>query len=463
MTGNRDKTRREKPMTARKFLVTGITLGLLTLGLGACTREIPLQGERFPVRTDLDASVPVEGQPLPVAQALDENRSVPIRLPGMVANAEWPQRGGNARHDAIHGKLSANPVLIMAANAGAGNSRKLRGAQSPVVAGGRIFVMDISANVIALSLSGETVWQSSVRAEFDAGGEAPAGGVAVAGNTVLAATGFGELVALDASSGAIRWRQRFDSPLASAATVQGQTAFVTARDGSLAAVSINNGRVLWQDSATPLRRTLIGSAAPAITDRLAVFPMASGELVAYDLKEGTGVWRAGIAGQNINLAAAQNADITGDPVVANGLIYAASQGGRMVAIDADDGRRVWSANEGAVSAPLVVGGAVFAVNEQNQIIRLDAQTGDLVWRHDMPYFTQEKAKRRKAIHAQFGPVLAGGRLAVAGADGWLRLFDPASGTLSAQVEIPSGAASAPVLAQGMLFVLGQNGQIFAFR
>ena len=34
-----------------------------------------------------------------------------------------------------------------------------------------------------------------------------------------------------------------------------------------------------------------------------------------------------------------------------------------------------------------------------------------------------KAKRRKAVTAHFGPVLAGGRLLVAGGDGQLRLFE----------------------------------------
>jgi outer membrane protein assembly factor BamB len=65
--------------------------------------------------------------------------------------------------------------------------------------------------------------------------------------------------------------------------------------------------------------------------------------------------------------------------------------------------------------------------------------------------------------AHFGPVLAGGRIAVASADGTLRLFNPVDGALVATADIPGGAASAPVLAGGMLLVMGGNGQIHAFR
>ena len=71
--------------------------------------------------------------------------------------------------------------------------------------------------------------------------------------------------------------------------------------------------------------------------------------------------------------------------------------------------------------------------------------------------------KHKAITAHYGPVLAGGRLAVVSSDGQLRLFSPVDGSLIGGAEIPGGAASAPALAGGMLLVMGGNGQIHAFR
>ena len=46
----------------------------------------------------------------------------------------------------------------------------------------------------------------------------------------------------------------------------------------------------------------------------------------------------------------------------------------------------------------------------------------------------------KAV-AYYGPVLAGGRLWVAGADGLLRAFDPANGAALAELPLPGGAAA----------------------
>ena len=63
-------------------------------------------------------------------------------------------------------------------------------------------------------------------------------------------------------------------------------------------------------------------------------------------------------------------------------------------------------------------------------IRLDAATGEVIWAVDMPYFTQEKIKKRKGIYAHYGPVLAGGRVMVVSSDGLLRAFDPTDGSLA---------------------------------
>ena len=62
-------------------LMTGAALLAL---LAACApKEVILQGERFPVRADLDASIPVEGKPAPTA---------PARLGGVRSSAQIASR-----------------------------------------------------------------------------------------------------------------------------------------------------------------------------------------------------------------------------------------------------------------------------------------------------------------------------------------------------------------------------------
>ena len=81
----------------------------------------------------------------------------------------------------------------------------------------------------------------------------------------------------------------------------------------------------------------------------------------------------------------------------------------------------------------------------------------------MPNFTKNNVNRRAKVFAHYGPILAGDRLVVASSDGKIRRFNPANGELISVLKMPSGAASAPVVVDGTLYVLSTNGDLLAFR
>jgi outer membrane protein assembly factor BamB len=447
-------------MTSGKF---GLAAVVACFGLTACERDVILQGERFPARAPLEDSVPVEGQPAPVAAPAVVNQSVALSVPAARSFAEWTHRGGSAQHMAGNGALSSAPQRLWSVTIGAKNTKRARISASPVVSGGRVFTMDSAGKVAAVSTSGGLLWQVSLPAEFDRGDTGAGGGLAVEGKRLFVTTGDGELVALDAASGAVLWRQRFDTPTTGAPAVSGNAVYAIGSDGGAMAVAADSGKVLWTVEGTTTSAGMIGSASPAVSDGLVLFPFASGEIAGVDAKTGEKKWIAAVAGQRLGRAYAALGDVTGDPVVTGGVVYAGTAAGRTIAADASTGTRKWVATEGALNPPLVVGGSVFVVNDQAQLVRLDAATGEVIWAADMPYFVKDKAKKLKAIYAHYGPVLAGGRIVVASSDGMLRLFDPTNGTMVGSADIPGGAASAPALAGGMLFVVGGNGQLHAFR
>lgn len=442
-------------------LMTGA--GLLAL-LAACgQREVILTGERFPVRADLEASVPIEGQPAPTAPADPENQSVAISL-GPQTGGDWTHRAGNARHLMPHAALSATPQRVWSANIGSGSSRKNRISAAPVVADGRVFTIDAGTAVTATSTGGGTLWSTDLTASFDKGGGQSAGGLATAGGRVFATTGYGELVALDATSGAVIWRQRVDAPISGAPATDGEAVYVSGRDGSAWAVSAADGKVIWQVIGTPGKTAYVGTAAPTVGDRAVIFPSTAGDLMAVlKIGGGTKVWQASLAGKRLGRAYALTSDVTGDAVIAGKTLFAGSGSGRTVAMSASSGERIWSAGEGALGPVAVAGGSLFLVNDEAKLVRLDAATGETIWSVEMPYFTKDKPKRRKGIYAHYGPILAGGRIMVVSSDGLLRAFDPTDGTLAYTAEIPGGAAAQPAVAGGTLYVVGGNGQLHAFR
>jgi len=439
--------------------------GLLAL-LAACgEREVVLQGDRLPIRAAMDAGVPAEDGTVAIPVVVEPgNLSLPITLPATTSSGEWTHRAGNARHLMPHAALSAAPARVWSASIGSGSSRKNRIAAAPVVSGGRVFTIDAGVMVFATATSGQTLWSSDLTAAFDAGGGQSGGGLAVAGDRLFATTGYGEVVALDASSGSVLWRQRVDAPVSGAPATDGAAVYVSGRDGSAWAINAADGKVLWQVVGTPGTAGYVGTAAPTVGDRAVIFPTSAGDLMAVlKIGGGTKIWQASLAGKRLGRAYAFTADITGDAVIDGKLIYAGSGAGRTVAMSASSGERVWSAGEGALGPVAVAGGSIFLVNDQAELVRLDAETGEVIWAVEMPYFTNDKVRRRKGIYAHYGPVLAGGRVMVVSSDGLLRVFDPTNGNLTHTTEIPGGASTQPAVAGGVLYVVGGNGQLHAFR
>jgi outer membrane protein assembly factor BamB len=441
---------------------TGLALAAL-ITLAACEREVVLDGPRFSVRTPLNQTLAEDGTiAAPPAEVLPSGTRA-IALPAAAALSEWTHRAGSARHSLPHGTLSASPVRVWSAAIGAGNSKRARIASAPVALGGRIFAMDAGGDVTALAANGAVLWRASARPDFDTAADTAGGGLAAAGSSLYVTTGAGEVLALDAATGALRWRARLGSAISGPPTADAARVYAIGRNGSAAALDASNGRILWQIESAPRAGGMLGAGAAALDGAGAVYlPFSGGQIEAVGT-DGATKWRAAVAGQRLGRAYAAFGDITGDPVLAGGRLFVGTAGGRMAAFDAATGEAIWSAPEGALNAPLVVGGSVFVVNDEARLVRMDAATGEVIWAQTMPYFEKDRPRRLKAITAHYGPVLAGGRLVVASGDGALRLFDPASGALLGQSEIPGGAASPPALLGGALLVMGGNGQLHAFR
>jgi len=440
-------------LTAKPALAASLAL---VFALAACgDREVILPGPRYDPREITSPDGPAVVQPVAATAAL--------QLPGPRANAEWTHRGGNPAHAAGHVALGAGTALQFAAPIGQPDGRRHRITADPIVAGGRIFTLDSRAGVVATALSGGRAWAADLVPLGENPNSGSGGGLAYEGGKLFVTTAYGELVALDAARGAVLWRQRLDGPAAGAPTALNGTVYVASRNATGFAVRASDGKLMWQATGIPQPTGVMGVAAPAVDGSLVVFPFSSGQLLAVARETGVQNWTAQVAGTRVGRAIAFIRDMTGEPVLLGDRVIAGTSSGRLAAFDRTTGAEIWTAREGAVSPVAAAGNAVYAINEENQLIRLDAASGGLVWARDMPLYTDQKIKKQDRIFAQYGPILAGGRLFVAGSDGVMRMFDPAAGNLVGQVAIPGGAATAPVVAGSTLYVISRTGNLLAYR
>lgn len=432
-----------------------LALGLVTLA-GCAEREVILPGERIGIFEAV-------GDGVAEAEVVTQNRTVPIRLAAARNNAAWPQSPVTPRVRTAHPALSSAPTLAWSAPIGQGDSRKQRITAAPVIDKGRIFTIDSSAQVTATSSAGQTLWTYDLTPLRDNVGEASGGGLALGGGRLYVTSGFGTVTALDPSTGREIWVQDLGTTGTGTPSYHDGLVYLVAGDQTGWAIESASGRIRWQIDSVQDVNNVSGGPAPVVTDKAVIFAYGSGEVSAAFRKGGLTIWNAAIAGARKGRARSLIDDITGDPVLDGDRLYVGNFSGSTVALNVDNGDRLWTAREGATAPVWPAGGSVFMVTDLGELVRLDATDGSRIWGTTLPGFVKQRPRRRAEVVAHHGPVVAGGRVIVASGDGVLRFFDPASGAERGTVAIPGGATTQPVIAGGTLYVVSGSGDLLAYR
>jgi outer membrane protein assembly factor BamB len=128
--------------------------------------------------------------------------------------------------------------------------------------------------------SGDVLWSRAVSTTFSPG-SAPA----LAGGSVYALTAGGHLYDIRASDGSRVWDYLFDAnSIRSSALVTSDTVYAGLDDGTVVAVSIASGNLVWTSKSTP---GLVGALAPAGDLILGAHAGRSGVVTAFRHTEGT--------------------------------------------------------------------------------------------------------------------------------------------------------------------------------
>ena len=415
------------------------------------TPKTPVIGERIAVLTsELDVAIDPETAARPAA------------LPEPVINESWNQPGGNAAKSMGHLALGTSLGQAFSVSIGRGTGKSERLASAPVVADGRVYTIDTTATVRAFDAqTGAAVWATQFGTEKGNDASLYGGGVAVDGGRVFATNGLGFVAALDATNGGIVWTVRPGGPLRGAPSVADGTLYVTSQDNQIYSLKMADGTTNWSNAAALEIAGVFGSAAPAVGQGTIVAGFSSGELNAYRYENGRLVWQDALARTSMSTGVASLSDIDAHPVIDSGQVFAVGQGGRMVALELNSGQRLWELNLSGIATPWVTGDWVYVVTSDAKLIALARSNGKVRWINQLPGFEKEKSKRGQISYV--GPVLAGGRLIVAGSNGVLVNINPENGSFQSQTNVGAGVSLSPVVANNMLYILDDKGQLHGYR
>ena len=371
---------------------------------------------------------------------------------------EWSQPGGNARNAPGHVSLAGNGSQAWRARGVVDSGKKtVRSASPPLVYGGRVFVYGANATVSSLSATGGKQWKVSLRPEKEKSASGT-GGIAAGGNAIFAATGYGELVALSADNGDKLWTYDLNAPARSAPTYADGKAYVVSVTNVLHAVNTADGTEAWVAPGVGESAGIISAASPAVSGNTVVVPFSSGEIAAFDIKDGQFKWVDAVVRSTRTLAVSGLTDVAASPVIEDGVVYATGVAGRTIAVSLSKGERLWEQNIGSAYTPIVSGNALFLVDLNDNMIALDRKTGKMFWRSSLPV-----VRKKKFFSVWAGPSLAGGVLWAVSNDGNIVSVDPSTGNILTNRKLGSKAYAKPTAAAGQLLVLAGDGSLIAYR
>jgi len=353
----------------------------------------------------------------------------------------------------------------------------MKGASSPVIAGGRVFVTGADKRVRKVfaydARTGEPLWQRRIE-NVPGGGHKPgkiwkdysyaAPTPAADGRRVYAMFSNGDLAAVDLD-GRVVWSRGF-GPLnnpyghASSPVIDGGRLFIlldqNRKTGGewrsmLLALDPKTGETMWEAK----RQVPASWTTPVVVERAGgrqVITAADPWVMSYDAADGSELWRAEVLDEEIGPS----------PVHRDGVVYVAMEGCDLSAIRADgegdvsDTHLVWQA-EGvmpSIPSPLATDEAVFVLSSDGVLSVFDRAGGEAIQETDLEcYFSAS-------------PSFACGRLYLFSEDGEAFVLEVSAAPEPATrqrwevvARNPMGEAvhATPAFSGNMIYVRGESG------
>lgn len=455
----------------QRWGVVGGAITVLVL-LAGCSSgpSLPKLGDLNPFA---EKAVPLPGKRIPVMQTKNTvttgelaDASTPITLPPQQSNSDWAQPGGLANNAPGHLAFNGAGAVAWTASAGTGSGSSGRVTASPIVYNGYVYALDAEGSVSAIAASGGTVaWRVSLKPErektsgsswfsLSLGSSAEGGyggGLAVDNGRLYAASGFGNVVALDPQSGNKIWEKQLDAPIRASPTAAGDRVFVVTLDGKFYCLAGADGGELWSARGLPQQASLINNASPAVEGATVVVPYPSGDLVALNVTDGSLRWQESLSRTRTTSQITSMSDAA-RPAIEHGVVFAIGHAGRMVATNIETGERLWQLNVPSTQQPWVAGGSVFVVDTEGQLLAISKADGKVQWTTKLP-----------GGASWSGPTLAGGTLWLASEQGNLVGVEAMTGRLTVQKELGSAVYVAPIVAQGRMYILTDSAKLLALN
>ncbi|MFW6289808.1 MAG: PQQ-binding-like beta-propeller repeat protein [Mariniphaga sp.] len=210
----------------------------------------------------------------------------------------------------------------------------------------------------------------------------------------------------------------------------------TNRGGKILALNSASGETVWETT----RDANISWASPVLAEvdgNIQVVLTADPIVAGYDVTSGEELWSVECMMGEVGPSVAYE----------NGVVYAANEYARLVAIDIKTQEILWENDMylPEAASPLAHEGLLIIATSYGVLVCYDAETGDQYWEHDVG----------RTLYSS--PVYADGKLFMMDNDGVMRIYDFAKEMkLIAENQLGETSGATPAFADGRIYIRGEE-------
>ncbi len=304
-------------------------------------------------------------------------------------------------------------------------------ASSPVSSEDKIVVATRRGVLKVISHSGNVLFSKS----FDAGFESTP---VIKDNRIFIVDVMGLLRAISIDNGRVIWQKKLSGPLILGAKpiIRGDYIYVANGYGGVECLELT-GKFKWKQEL----RESIYSSPQIFRDKLIVVTDST-QVVGIDLSDGDIDWRQAVKGRVIGSA----------PKIWKNLLYFGTDAGFLYCVDPRDGDVNWKFRaDGSLNAtPLIIDNLIFFGSSRGTIYSLELASGKEVWKVAL-----KRAVRGNPIYA-FGQIILSDFKTVYS-------LSPDGGKLLWKKSFSSKIKTSPVISGKTVLVVLKNGEIVSLR
>lgn len=318
---------------------------------------------------------------------------------------------------------------------------------TPVLDGDVIYAASADGLVRAFERQrGKTLWKTDLDRPLS-------GGVGVYENALFVGSSEGMVMKLDSGSGEVLWSTRLTGEILSAPQGNGTVVITQTYDGKLQGLDFNTGDKLWTyDSNVPVL-TIRGTSTPILEGDTAYVGFANGRVLAFDANSGAIDWEVRVAISQGRSEIERIVDVDGSMALVGKELYAASYQGRVVAIDANAGRKIWQQDISSVSGVSQGFGNVYVADEDGTLYAYLRNGQGVRWSQDALGYRQLSR-----------PTPVSSYVAVGDFEGYVHIISQVDGEFVGRVKADGSGVRADMLSDGnVLYVFGNSGKLVAYE